>query len=199
MSSEATGVNEPVGGTSGGHRDETDGSRLLTTAARALSEPGTDPNLIQEYTEEEIIGRTSYAIVGGPAPIELSPLHQISVSFSLPGSPEWLLELESEIEELGALEEDFDGEGGRRVAPSNIDVAKRIVRTLYEQREIRCIGAFPTSMGGVELEIESKFWEGSVVVEDPERVDYIVKIGKRVKSGKSHPEEIAEKISEALG
>ena len=97
------------------------------------------------------------------------------------------------------MEENFDGEGARRVAPNNIEIAKRIVRLLYEQREIRCIGAFPTSMGGVELEIESKFWEGSVVVEDSERVEYIVKIGKRVRSGKSHPEEVANNILEALG
>ena len=99
---------------------------------------------------------------------------------------------------LAWLEQDYDGEGSPAIREENLDVAKQLVRRFYTDRSLRCTDVFPTSQGGVELEMESRFWEAAIWVNDPTSVEYFVKCGSKKHSGKAPPRVIPDKIWESV-
>ncbi|MCH8074883.1 MAG: hypothetical protein IIC64_03590 [SAR324 cluster bacterium] len=162
-----------------------------------------DKRVNTEFTWEEIANGTSFEVSGDYPKIEHSPFAPVSINFELSHNPlarePWLIDLCADIENLGALPDNYDGENSRKIFRENIEAAKFLVVYLYDQRGFRCSGAFPTADGGIELEIESKFWESAITIENTEKVEYLVKIGGKVKSGTALLEDIPDKIWEAIG
>ncbi len=94
-----------------------------------------------------------------------------------------LRQVAGEIDRLGELAENFDGEGSPPISRANLEAAKALTANLYSAHGILCDEVFPTQMGGVEIEAESRYWELSIIVNDPERIEYLVKTGGQRKSG----------------
>jgi len=124
----------------------------------------------------------------------------INVLFSVPEDlPHWLTDLDQQIDHMAWLEPNFDAEGSPAIRPENREAAKQLVRRLYTERSLQCTDAFPTAQGGVELELETRFWEAAVWVNDPESVEYFVKCSSTKRSGKASLNSIPDKIWESLG
>ena len=129
---------------------------------------------------------------------DLVPIGGGAIQLVVPKKEEWQRDLEEEIEALCKLEDDFDGEGSLSIKAANIQAAKTFVHQMHTQHQTRCSGAYPTSGGGVEVEIETRYWEAAVTIDNPERVSYLVKRGTVKTSGTAPLIDVPAKIWEAF-
>ncbi len=156
------------------------------------------PNASADRTGVGVGTRENAGTVGDDIHIETQGF-SINVVFSISEVvPNWLTDLEQQIEHFAWLEPDFDGDGSPAIKADNLDAAKQLARRLYSERSLRCTEAFPTSQGGVELELETRFWEASIWVNDPASVEYFVKFGNKKRSGRAPANIIPDKIWESL-
>jgi hypothetical protein len=167
--------------------------QMEADTTRSTSNPSDNESIVAGTTIG-LHGEFSYL-----APVASVP--QIVFS-ATPGSgikEGWQIELEEKIDNIGILPPDFDAEGSPSIKLENMAAAKALIALLYQAKKIKCTDVFPTSKGGIEIEIASTFWQAAIWVDSPTRVEYVVKVGKSTIDGDSDLDDVPEKIWEALG
>lgn len=155
----------------------------------------------KEVLNEEIMNKTLLWFSG-----ELPGFEQVQVFSETISEPiafvskePWQVDLEEAIDDLEDLKENFDGEGSPRIKLENLGAAKQLVQFLHETDGYEVSEVFPTVSAGVELEISERFWEAAILLNDPDEVEFVIKIGVARVSGTAPLEEIPDKLREALG
>jgi hypothetical protein len=172
-----------------------------------MSAAGAPPESKEVGLSERIISGTVVSLLGKfeflLGEFEFIAPEVPSVVFSSHGTlnikEAWQLEIEKQLEELLSLPDNFDTEGSPHVSPDIVNLARQVIDNLYRSRGIKCTQVFPTSHGGVEIEIDERFWEAGIWIDSANKAEFIVKIGGKRRSGSAVPGDLPEKIWEALG
>lgn len=107
--------------------------------------------------------------------------------------------LVDEIARMSQLPPNFDGEGSSVISRSNIDAACTLILNLHSAYGLVCHDASPTHDGGVEIESKSRYWEMALVVDDPQRIEYLIKSSRGRVSGTASLATLPEILWEQIG